>query len=147
MCALLNFEGLLSNPHPQKYTPELRQGHLWAFQSLLSTNPNWSHALLVPNMRWRTGGRWLPHCLRSKVPLLKASHFLHTHTPTHANTRSTYGMPTHLLPLFSSPFLYALISGCANPLAKSGTLLPIWPSMTPAERDGGKNEGSDGEGL
>lgn len=62
---------------------------------------------------------------------------LHTHT----HTRSTYGMPTHLLPLFSSPFLYALISGCANPLAKSGTLLPIWPSMTPAERDGGKNEG------
>lgn len=45
-------------------------------------------------------------------------------------------MPTHLLPLFSSPFLYALISGCANPPVKSGTLLPIWPSMTPAERDG-----------
>lgn len=40
-------------------------------------------------------------------------------------------------PLF---LLYALISGCANPLTKSGTQLPIWQSMTPAGRTEGWRE-------
>lgn len=95
-------EGFLSDSHPEKYTPELWQGHLWAFQSILSTSPNWSHALLVPNMGWRTGGRWLAHCLRNEVPLLVALHSLNTHTHKHPHTHTTSGMPTHHLPL--SPF-------------------------------------------
>lgn len=137
MCAYVVLEGFLSHSHPWKYTPELWQGHLWAFQSLLSTSSNWSHALLVPNMGWRTGGRWLAHCVRNEVPLLVVLHSLYTHP--HTYTPPPLACPPTISPsppLLSS-LLCSLISGCANPPAKSGTQLPIWPSIIPA----GKREG------
>lgn len=110
LCILERF---LTDSRPQKYTPELWQGHLWAFQCLLSTSPNWSHALLAPNMGWRTGGRWLPYCLTSEVPLLVALYsFLHTHTHTHT--------PPACPPTIS-PFSSSMLS--------SPAVLIHWPSQ------------------
>lgn len=98
-------------------------------------------------MGWRTGGRWLAHCLRNKVLLLVALHFLQTHTRTHAHmhTPPPLACPPTISPShpFSSPPLYAPNSGCANPPTKSGTQLPIWPSTTPA----GRKEGWRGEWM
>lgn len=128
------FTGGFSGCYPQKYRPELWQGHLWAFQSILSTNPNWSHALLVPNMRWRTGGSWI------------TSLNTRTHTSTHTIHLWHAHPPSPLLSLFSSPLLYALVSGCANPPAESGTRLPIWPSTTPAGRERGPEGWKDERG-
>lgn len=130
-------EGFLSYSYPRNYTPEHWQGHLWAFQSLLSTNSNWSHALLVPNMGWRTGGRWLAHCLKNEVPLLVVLLSLYTHT-----THATSGMPTHYFPFSPfSPFPSSMLSSPAVLIHQPSQELSYPSGQTRLqlgrERDGG----------
>lgn len=58
---------------------------------------------------------------------------MHAHTHTLTGSHTIHLWHAHpLSPLL--PLFYAFISGCANPLAKSGTQLPIWPSTAPAGR-------------